>query len=461
MNAPATDEKAALPWSQRIRYGLGNAASLTTGYGIGSLANYVFNLALGVNPALVGLAQAIPRLVDLVTDPVAGYLSDTLKPRYGRTRLIALGTLLSALFFAAVWWFPTGLSATGYFTWLLVFSCLTYVGWWLLSVPWQAMGFELAATAHERTKLMAVATFFGGLAGIGYGWTYAATQLPLFRDTVHGARWVGAAMALVILVCGLVCAWGCREPRATTATTANKHAAHGSVRDFFHAFARVRANRPFWPLMGGVVAMCVGTFSIGSFSPYLAIYYVKPGDAAGAAWLIGAASTAWQGTSLLLAGVVSAVAARLGKHRALQAFLALALLGNFAKWFCYSPALPWLYIIPAACFAAGFTALWTLVPSLTADIAEAERHRTGSTDEGMFAGVYVWMIKFGSTLAFAAAGFLLNLTGFDVAHGTQQPAAAIWWMRMLDVVIPSVAVIVAIMLIQVSATKSRSDNNSA
>ena len=38
--------------AQKLAYGSGNFASLTTGYGISSLANYVFNIALGVNPAL-------------------------------------------------------------------------------------------------------------------------------------------------------------------------------------------------------------------------------------------------------------------------------------------------------------------------------------------------------------------------------------------------------------------------
>jgi glycoside/pentoside/hexuronide:cation symporter, GPH family len=445
MNETTKSEDRVSP-AQRAFYGAGNMASLTTGYGIGSLANYVFNLALGVNPALVGLAQAIPRLVDLLTDPIAGYVSDALKPRYGRRRLIALGTVLSAVSFAAVWWFPPGLSTGGYFWWLLIFSCLTYVGWSLLSVPWQAMGFELTVSPHERTKLMAAATFFGGVAGIGYGWSYAATQLPVFRDTVHGARWVGGAMAAAILVTGLLCVWGCRERAGPTAPPAGA-APHGSMGDFFRAFGRVMRNRPFRLLMLAVVAMCVGVFSVGGVGPYLVIYYLKPGDAAGAAWLIGAGSTAWQGTSLVLAGVVSWVAARLGKHRALQLFLGVALVGNLAKWFCYVPGQPWLYVIPSMCFAAGFTALWTLVPSLTADLSEAAQHETGSGDGGVFAGAYVWMIKFGSTIAFAAGGVLLNATGFDAARGEHQTASSIVGMRVVDFAVPAAAITAAIWLV--------------
>lgn len=163
-------------------------------------------------------------------------------------------------------------------------------------------------------------------------------------------------------------------------------------------------------------------FSIGSFVPYLAIYYILPGDTVRSAALIGAVSTGWQGTILLLAGAVSWTAGRVGKHRALQFFLVVALLGNLAKWFCHSPGPPWLCVIPPMCFAAGFTALWTLASLLTADICETERQVKSVDDGGMFAGVYVWMIKLGSTLAFTAAGMLLNSTGIDVAYGARQPS---------------------------------------
>src|SRR5882724_2413689 len=88
-----SDRRAeTIPVAQKLAYGAGNFASLTTGYGISSLANYVFNIALGVNPALVGLALALPRFLDLFTDPVAGYLSDNYRRRFGRRTFIAAGT---------------------------------------------------------------------------------------------------------------------------------------------------------------------------------------------------------------------------------------------------------------------------------------------------------------------------------------------------------------------------------
>src|SRR5882762_9107147 len=161
ISTTAATRPEAIPVAQKLAYGSGNFASLTTGYGISSLANYVFNIALGVNPALVGLALALPRFLDLFTDPLAGYLSDNYRRHFGRRAFIAVGTVASALFFALVWWFPQGLSEHGYFLWLLIFSCAAYTGWSFLSIPWQALGFELTANYHERTRLMAVSTLLG------------------------------------------------------------------------------------------------------------------------------------------------------------------------------------------------------------------------------------------------------------------------------------------------------------
>ena len=94
---------------QRFAYGAGGFASITTGYGIDNLANYVVNIALGVNPALLGIAQSIPRLVDLFTE---GYLSDTYWHRLGRRTFIAVGSFVSAAFFASVCLFSLGFSVS-------------------------------------------------------------------------------------------------------------------------------------------------------------------------------------------------------------------------------------------------------------------------------------------------------------------------------------------------------------
>ncbi len=433
---------------QRWSYAIGNFSSMMTGYGIVTLAPYVFNLSLGVDPALIGVALAVPRFVDLFTDPAAGYLSDRLAAKLSRQAFVGWGALLSALCFAAVWWFPSGLTQHGYFLWLLTFSCATAVGWSFLSIPWQALGFELTSDYHERTRLMAASTLILGLAGIIYGWSYAASQLPIFGGTLPGARWVGSIMAALILGTGLITTFFCAKPasragRPAPAVSAGRPASRG----FGASLGRIVRSRPFVCVAAAVILMCIGVFSVTGIGPYIAIYFVEAGDQAKGAILIGASSTAWQGTCLLLSGSINRFTRGLGKSRALILFLGIALLGNVAKWFCYNPAIPWLFVIPSILFAAGFTGLWTLAPSMVADICDFEETKSGVRDDGMFAGFYTWMIKLGSTIAFAAGGFLINLTGFAVAHGSNQGEATILRMRLVDFTVPAISIVLSIWLL--------------
>jgi len=193
--------------------------------------------------------------------------------------------------------------------------------------------------------------------------------------------------------------------------------------------------------------MCLGVFSVSAIGPYIAIYFIHAGNQAHGSFLIGAASTAWQGTSMLLAGPVVLLAKRYGKRNALMLFLGLALAGNLLKWVCYNPAAPWLFVVPSVFFAAGFTGLWTLTPSMIADVCDYEAEANNIRDSGMFAAFYTWMIKLGSTVAFALGGYLINLTGFSVTNGATQSAHTILWMRVVDFLIPALAITLAMLLV--------------
>jgi GPH family glycoside/pentoside/hexuronide:cation symporter len=254
-------------------------------------------------------------------------------------------------------------------------------------------------------------------------------------------------IAFSILVSGLCTVLFCHEKPPTPQRHFPAAKSKAALGEFGQSLRRVFGSRPFLLLAGAVVFMCLGVFSVSGVGPYIAIYFIHGGDQAKGAYLIGAASTAWQGTSMLLAGPVSSLAKRYGKKRALLLFLGLALAGNILKWVCYNPALPWLFVVPSMFFAAGFTGLWTLTPSMIADVCDYEAEANHVRDSGMFAAFYTWMIKLGSTVAFALGGILINLTGFSVAHGPVQEAQTIFWMRVVDFSLPTITIVVAILLV--------------
>jgi GPH family glycoside/pentoside/hexuronide:cation symporter len=93
--------------------------------------------------------------------------------------------------------------------------------------------------------------------------------------------------------------------------------------------------------------------------------------------------------------------------------------------------------------AFGFSALWTLTASMLADVCDLHELNTGNRNEGALNAMYAWVLKAGTTLAFALSGLLLNLTGFDQALGAGQSAATILSMRWMDIGVPALAVLAA------------------
>ena len=113
-----------------------------------------YNQVLGVAPELCGLAFAIASVVDAISDPLVGLLSDRVRTRWGRRHPFMLGSSLPlGLCFYLMYQPPAGLSETGLFWWFT----LTMVGMRLAktfySVPHAALGSELTDDYDERTSI--------------------------------------------------------------------------------------------------------------------------------------------------------------------------------------------------------------------------------------------------------------------------------------------------------------------
>ena len=97
--------------------------------------------------------------------------------------------------------------------------------------------------------------------------------------------------------------------------------------------------------------------------------------------------------------------------------------------------------------AFGLGSLFTLMPSMVADVCDLDELEIGQRREGMYGSIYWWVVKLGMAAALAAGGFLLNFTGFDVDLEGNQTTSALFWMRVCDVVIPVVTSLLAIALV--------------
>ena len=112
----------------KIIYGFGAFVNNLLAAAIGGMA-IVLNLGLGMNPALVGLLGALPRLTDAITDPLMGYISDHTRTRWGRRRpYIFFGAIAAGVSFALLWQLPKGQSENYYFWFFFIGSFVFYLG---------------------------------------------------------------------------------------------------------------------------------------------------------------------------------------------------------------------------------------------------------------------------------------------------------------------------------------------
>jgi GPH family glycoside/pentoside/hexuronide:cation symporter len=116
-----------------------------------------------------------------------------------------------------------------------------------------------------------------------------------------------------------------------------------------------------------------------------------------------------------------------------------------------------LLLIAAPFLAFHLGALFTMVPSMVADVCDLDELQTGTRREGIFSGIYWWIQKLGQAGASILSGILLVWTGFNVALGANQSPKALFYMRICDVGIPIVTSIIAIFIIMtfdISETKA-------
>jgi GPH family glycoside/pentoside/hexuronide:cation symporter len=433
-----TNPEDRLPIRDKAGYSSGGMAYTLMGNAIGNLGNVVLNIGMGMNPFLVGLLLALPRAVDALLDPLIGTWSDNFRSRWGRRKpFMVAGALGAGVFFIVLWWMPVGGTEMGKFWYFLFFSTVFYLFMSLFAVPWGAIGLSMTADYHERTRLMATYAFTSAGAAILLSWLYALIKLPCFPDTITGTRWVSAGLAGLMTGLALLSVWLCREKQTAGQAKHTTEAAWPQIQS-------VLGNRAFLILGGAVFFMCLGIFSISSLPTYLAIYFIHGGNESAASILSGWGGTVWQVGSLFFIPLISLVATRIGKRHTLVLALVAALTGNLIKWFCYTPAQPLLFLLPPLLIAFGFSALWTLTASMLADVCDLHELNTGNRNEGTLNAMYAWVMKVGSTLAFALSGILLNLTGFDQALGASQSPATILSMRLIDIGVPAVAVLAAI-----------------
>jgi|TARA_B100002019_G_C21252177_1_gene591761 GPH family glycoside/pentoside/hexuronide:cation symporter len=447
-----TDTKRdSIPLSQKIAFGIGMLANQMFPAVLG-IFMVVLVQGLGMSPLLWSLIFFLPKLIDAITDPLMGYISDHTISRWGKRRpYVFIGAIISGFSFVMMWQLSAENSEMYNFYYFLFWSCVFWIGMTIFSVPYVAMGYEMSSEFHERTRLMAVAQWIGQWAWVLAPWLWIFLYDPdWFESAAEGAKylslWVGGICMVLALVPAIFC-------RSTTGVgdklkLGNVDGLLDTVKDFISGIIITFKNKPFQKI-------CIATFfifnsfqTIAAFSWFIIVYYMNNGDTAQAGvWPTLFGSVMSLCTCFLVIPVVNGMAQKYGKRYTFLFTQSISLFGYILLWWCFSPKNPWMIFIPLPLIAFGIGGLFTLMMSMTADICDLDELETGERREGTFGAIYWWMVKLGAAFAGGAAGLILSAIGFD-QNVTLQSESTLVLLRLSYIVIPCIGTIIAILVMR-------------
>lgn len=408
--------------------------SVRIGWGCGGVAdNYIMNvlnmifLVLYVQyfkmpPVLAGAALAIPRLIDAVTDPLIGNLSDNTRSRWGRRRpYMVAGTVLSAILLPLFWMPPSGAEnllwyqnpAFIFATVLGVVFAITYT---LFVVPYTALGYELTPDYDEKTRVLAWRMYIGLIAGLTVPWTYKLCQIDTFTNEAVGAVWVSVGFGIIIIITGLIPVWVCRE---------RKDVQKQETSLFFKSLGATMSSKPFMILLIAYIIIIVGLFSAFNLGAFVNIYYICGGNKDFGGLMVAVAGSIGAIVSYFSMFLVTAVSVRTGKKTGMILGLVLALIGVIGAWFAMDPRWPMAQLLSTVVIFMGLQGCWLMVSSMVADICDEDELKTGLRREGMFGAINGFALKAALSLTALIGGWLLSCSGFDAEQVDQFEARTI------------------------------------
>ncbi|MFT4520165.1 MAG: GPH family glycoside/pentoside/hexuronide:cation symporter [Halioglobus sp.] len=150
-----------LPLKIRLSYGVGQLSDGVKQSAFSTFLFFYYNQVLGLPGSLAGIAALLALMVDAITDPMVGRISDRFESRWGRRHpFMLVGAIPFGLAIVALFSPPGGLGETGLFCWMLAGAISVRLMLTLFFVPHLSLGAELATDYHGRTSLIGYRVFF-------------------------------------------------------------------------------------------------------------------------------------------------------------------------------------------------------------------------------------------------------------------------------------------------------------
>ncbi len=375
---------------------------------------------MGLGLSAVGAIFGLTKLWDMLTDPIFGILSDRWHTRWGRRSPWLIGSVpLLGLCTYMVFVPSTGVSGTYFALWMIVL----YIGWTIGTVSHIAWAAELSTDYHERSRISAYKQAASLLGTLGLICLIAFAENVV--DMVEAERMQLIAFSLLTLLPTTVVAalWAASEPK----THARKKREHAP-----NTFRLILRNRPLRRLLAANLLLGMSAGAAGGMFLFYAEDVLRLGSWASFAII------PFMFSGLLFLPLFVSLSQRIGKHQTLCYALVYQVFASLL-----------FLVIPAGNIAiASFAFLLmgasgsvsNFIPrAIMADVADMDTAETGIQQTALYMSLLQSTSKIAAALAVGISYPILSLVGFDPAPEAANPDTALFGLRMMMFLFPSVA----------------------
>ena len=414
---------------RKVAYGFGSVAFGVKSNGFDYFFLIFYSQVMGVSAYLVSLALMIALIVDALSDPLIGYLSDNTRSRWGRRHPFMYAAAIPAsVAYYFVWNPPAGLQGDALFPYIVTLAILVRTLITVYEIPSSSLVAEMSDDYDERTSMLSYRYFFGWTGGTLMG-AFATIFILVPTATisngmfnVEGHGQVGAIAATVIFLAIMISALGTHKmiPDLKPPPPARQMSVGLIYREVFETLASRSFLALFLAALFGAVASGVSTTLSFYFSTFFWGFTTEQ---------IGLISLSVVISALMAFFISPVISKRLGKKRGaitigLMAFtvapapIFLRLLGLMPE--NGDPVLFPLVLSIIVVDVALIIAYQTLSSSMIADLVEEAEIKTQRRNEGVFFASVTFVRKVTQGIGAAVAGVLLTISQFPVGATPDQ-----------------------------------------
>lgn len=382
-----------------------------------------------IAPAAMGSLIAASRLWDAFSDPLAGYLSDRTRSRFGRRRIWLFASAIPMGLGMVMMWSPPDLSdQVQLIIWMGIALLIYETASTAFFVPHGALGVEMTPNYQERTRLFGYTHMIGAVgAGLGLVFLYLMTSSEDQRVTAFVLSSI-AGFTVTALVLG------------STAILPERSDYQGrAASNPYQSFTDVFRNPHALLLLIVFGIETFGAASIGLLVPYL-IDYVIPPEAIpfSKAVYFPALLATYTLPQFIFTPFWIWVAKYTGKKRLWAAGMWLSAATFIGYYFALEePLLIWFLSFMLG-LAGGIGAV--AAPSIKADIIDYDEYLTGERKEGTYLAVWNLVRKGSASLTALITGWVLQIVGFE--PNVPQSEDTQYALRALFSLLPAVCYVI-------------------